>query len=523
MSTNVGTIAIIQYLYKKNTMNLCKRLLFCIVLVGLTTMKPANGAITLPSLISDNMVMQQGQPVHIWGKADAGEEITVKILNQTQKTVTDDKGNWQVWLQPMNVSESVIMTVSGKNTIVVNNILIGEVWFAAGQSNMEWNVSQSNNAEEEISSANYSQIRFFDAQRSFSDTAKTDIKGKWEICSSNTVGNITAAGYFFSRGIHKKLKVPIGLIDASWGATRCEAWTPAKTFISDPRLSYWPSNWERYTRNFPKLKEEYLAKLEEWKTKDEADSLHIRKKPAEPKLKTKSEPSVIYNGVVAPVSNYTIRGVIWYQGENNAYKEEAYNYRYLFPSMIDAWRDAWKQGQFPFIFVQLSTLWKHPYWPVLRESQTEALKLKNTAMVVTYDIGDSTNAHYKNKQDLGKRLELAARKLVYGENIESSGPIFRQMIVKGNSLIIWFDHAHGLKSADGKELVGFEIAGENGQLFPAIATIEGETILIRSESVAKPTIARYAFKDVVKGNLINQAGLPAVPFRTDVNELTFQK
>lgn len=311
---------------------------------------------------------------------------------------------------------------------------------------MEYSVRKSKNSVEEIANANYPRIRIFDTKRSFSDTIKTDIDGKWVLCLPETVPEITGTGYFFSRGIHQHLKVPVGLIDASWGATRCEAWTPAEDFKSDPRLNYWPMKWDKYQHDFPKLKEEYLVKHESWIAEAEKAKLtgeEIPREPREPKRKAKFEPSVIYNGVVAPVSKYTIRGVIWYQGENNAYEEEAYPYRYLFPTMIEAWRREWKQGDFPFIFAQLSTLYKHPYWPVLRESQTEALKLKNTAMVITYDIGDSTDAHFKNKQTVGKRFELAAQKLVYGESIEASGPIFRQMTIEGDSLRLWFDHAVG--------------------------------------------------------------------------------
>lgn len=483
---------------------------------------PSRAAITLPSLISDNMVLQQDVPIHIWGKASPGEHISVNILNQKQYTVANIDGNWQVWLHPMKDANNITLTVSGENTLVIKNILLGDVWFAAGQSNMEWSVRKSNNSKEEIANANFPEIRFFDAERSFSDTEKADIKGKWVICSPETVEEMTGAGYFFARGIHQHLKLPIGLIDASWGATRCEAWTPIEAFKTDSRLNYWTTKWEIYQQDFPKLYEEYEAKHKNWKVmaeKAKQNGAEIPKEPREPKRKTKFEPSVIYNGVVAPLSNYTIKGVIWYQGENNAYEDEAYPYRFLFPTMIEYWREAWKQGDIPFIYAQLSTLWKHPYWPVLRESQAKALKLKNTAMVATYDIGDSTDAHFKNKQAVGKRFELAARKLVYGEDIVASGPIFRQMTIEGGFLRIWFDNTDGLVSSDGKELVGFEIAGDDQNFYPAKATMDGNTILIYNKNVPKPSNARYLFKDVIIGNLTNRSGLPAFPFREQVKEM----
>ena len=358
-------------------------------------------------------------------------------------------------------------------------------------------------------------------KKAFQIPFKPDIKGEWVICSPETVAEISGAGYFFSRGIHNHLKVSVGLIDAAWGATRCESWTPELAYQTDPRLNFWKEKWVKYQTDFPKLNATYKTKLAKWKEEVQqakADGVKSPKKPREPKRKTKNEPTTIYNGTVAPISHYTIRGVIWYQGENNAYQTEAYPYRYIFTAMINAWRTVWHQGDFPFIYAQLSILNKHPYWPILRESQCEALKLKNTAMITTYDIGDSTDAHFKNKQVVGKRFELAARALVYGEDIEASGPVFRQMTVEGEVIRLWFDHAKGLKSSDGLELVGFETAGDDGKLYPAKAIIDGKTIVLKSSKVTKPSVARYAFKDVAIGNLVNSADLPAVPFRTDVGK-----
>ncbi len=502
-----------------------KKVLKCyyIILATLFLLVPSvtKGAVVLPALISDNMVMQKGVPVHIWGRANVGEKITIRILNQNLTCFADDKGNWQLWLKPLQSGVPLTMTVEATNTITVKNILIGEVWLASGQSNMEWDVSQSNNAQQEIANAKYPKIRIFEAKRSFSDSIKTEIEGKWVECSPETIAKITAAGYFFSRDLNVRLKQPIGLIEAAWGATRCEAWTPLWAQKNDPKLSYWQDKWKNYELSFPLLKLEYEKKLAIWKkqTEDAKNSGKIPiEKPDEPKLVTKAKPSAIFNGVIAPLSSYTIKGAIWYQGENNAYKDEAFSYRYLFPTMIKAWRETWKLGDFPFIFVQLSTLNKHPYWPVLRESQTEALKLKNTGMVVTYDIGDSVDAHYKNKKVLGERLALVARSLVYGEKVEASGPKFKRMTFEGAKVRIWFDHGEGLKSATGSVVTGFQIAGADGKLFPAVAIVDGQSISLSNPSVSKPTIARYAFKDAVTANLINNSGLPAVPFRTDVRD-----
>ncbi len=284
-----------------------------IVVLILPSISPIWGAVKLPSLISDNMVIQQDMPVHVWGKANAGEKVTVEIFDQQQKTKADEEGNWQLWLHPMQPSKATTMTVTGNNTLVVQNILIGEVWFAAGQSNMEWSVRKSLNSEQEISNAHFPEIRFFDAKRSFSDTEIEDIEGQWMVCSPETVAEISGTGYFFTRGIHQHLNLPVGLIDASWGATRCEAWSPSEVFEADARLDYWPMKWEKYQHDLPELIKDYQLELEDWKERAEkakSEGKEIPREPREPKPKTKFEPSVIYNGVVAPMKNYTIRGVI---------------------------------------------------------------------------------------------------------------------------------------------------------------------------------------------------------------------
>jgi sialate O-acetylesterase len=475
-------------------------------------------AITLPALISDNMVMQQNAPVHLWGKATIAEKVNISILKQNITAIADEKGNWETWLQPIKGATSISMTVSGSNTIVVKNILIGEVWLASGQSNMEWDVSQSNDSAKEIRNAAYPEIRLFVAKRSYSDTIKTEIEGKWEICSPESVKSFSAVAYFFGRDLQKKLKVPVGIIEAAWGATNCQSWTPLIAIKADPRLAYTEDDWKKYVEDYPRRKKNYDTAFAQWQIlaeQQKAEGKKVSPAPREAQMSWKDKPGVIYNAVIAPLSKYTIRGVIWYQGEANAYERVAYPYRYLFPAMIKAWRDAWQQGNFPFLFVQLSTLNKHPYWPVLRESQLQTLQLVNTGMAVSFDVGDSTDAHYKNKQAIGYRLHLTARYLVYGENIEYSGPVFKQMTIEGSSVRLWFSHAKGLKSSDGNALKGFAIAGADGKFLTANTVIDGETILLYNSAIVNPVLVRYAFKDAPVCNLINGAGLPASPFRTD--------
>lgn len=475
--------------------------------------------IKLPAIISDHMVLQQNVPVRIWGTASPDEKIIVSLSDQKINIQADINGKWHVWLKPLKKSRGITMTITGTNTITVKDILIGEVWLASGQSNMEWKVRQSTNAEEEIKNANYNDIRFFAAKKGISEKPLAEIDGKWEICSPAITGNFSAVAYFFGRDIHKRLNTPVGLVETSWGATNCQAWTPAEVFATDPRVKYILDDWSRVTERYPQSLKTYQESMEKWR----ADSILKRSKgealtpaprsPGNPF--NKNAPSSIYNATIAPLTNYTIRGVIWYQGEANAYQNVAYPYRYLFPAMITAWRNAWGQGDFPFLFVQLSAMGNHPYWPVLRESQLETLKLKNTGMAVSIDVGDSADAHFKLKQPIGYRLHLIARNLVYGEKTEYSGPMYRQATEEGKSLRLWFDHAKDLKTTDGGPVKGFTVSGNDGIFVPANAIIDGETILINSPSVDKPIAARYAFVDFPHCNLVNGSELPASSFRTD--------
>lgn len=479
----------------------------------------SHAQVKLPPILSDHMVLQQNHPVRIWGTASPAERVSVFIQNQKIDTEADANGKWQVWVKPLKAARNVSLSVIASNTIVVKDILIGEVWLASGQSNMEWKVRQSVNPDEEANNANYPEIRFFTARKGISETPLEEIGGQWVICTPQTAANFSAVAYFFGRDLYQQIKTPIGLIETSWGATRCEAWTPKEVIEKDPRLKYASENWNKFVQNYPAVVKQYEVAMEKWKidsAEKKAKGLSTSAPPRQPdNAFNKRAPGSIYNGTIAPLKNFTIRGVIWYQGENNAYQNEAFRYRYLFPAMITAWRKTWGQSDFPFLFVQLSSLGNHPYWPVLRESQLETLELVNTGMAVSMDLGDSTDAHYKRKQPVGKRLSFIARHLVYGEDIEYSGPVYRQMTNEGSAIRLWFDHAKGLKPSDRGELKEFTIAGKDGGFLPATAVIEGETILVSNSQIFNPVAVRYAFIDFCRGNLVNGADLPASSFRTD--------
>jgi sialate O-acetylesterase len=457
------------------------RISLCLVLmvVGVAV---ASAAVKLPAVIGDNMVLQRGQAVPIWGWADKGEEVTVSIAGQTHTTKAGDDGRWKVTLDKLNVGQplEMIVKVASGNAITLKNILVGDVWVCSGQSNMEMGISQCNNAKEEIAAADYPPIRLFMVPNVKAAQPVDDVKGTWKPCTPQNVvadgwGGFSAAAYYFGRRLHKELNVPVGLIDTTWSGTPAQLWTSRKALEANPAL-----------------------------------------KPL-----ARGEASCLYNGMIAPLVPYAIRGAIWYQGESNA--SQAFLYRTLFPAMIANWRADWGQGDFPFGFVQLAPFrynGKNPAnWAELCEAQRMTLDTSpNTGMAVTVDIGDVKDIHPKNKQEVGRRLALWALAKVYGKTeLVYSGPIYKSMAIDGDKILLRFDHVGGgLIASDGKRLSEFTIAGEDQKFLPAAAKIDGETIVVHSDQVAKPVAVRFAWHDDTTPNLANKEGLPASPFRTDV-------
>lgn len=477
--------------------------------------------VRLPKVFSDNMVLQRDMRVPIWGWADPGEKITAILGDQTAETITKPDGKWKLFLGPLDVGGPFELILSGKNKISIKNVLVGEVWVCSGQSNMAMEVRSCMNARLETAEANYPQIRLFQVKSAKSSTLLEDVspvsdKGpawlnKWQVCSPLTVAEFTGVGFFFGRGLWEKLHIPIGLISASWGGTTAEAWIPQDTLKSDKELSMILQNWREYNNDEEWLKSEYNAfikEVEKAHTENRLEPLYF------------NQPSVLYNGIMAPVVSFGIRGVIWYQGESNAYR--AYQYRNLFPALIQQWRKNWGQGNFPFLFVQLANYQFEPQvFPELRESQRMALALPETAMIVTIDIGDSSTIHPKNKQEVGRRLTLAARKLAYGQDIVYSGPLYRSMNITDGKCRLNFDHVgDGLIVKGIGPLNSFMIAGDDKHFVKAKAIIDGGLVVVWSDDVPDPVSVRYAWSNDPKDcNLYNKSGklvyLPASPFRTD--------
>ena len=482
--------------------------------------------VRLPAVIGDNMVLQRGEKISIWGWADPGEEVMTGVSwSQMKWAVTaDKKGEWSFKMNSPKTGGPYKMTISGKNVIEIDNIMSGEVWVCSGQSNMQWTVQASNNAKEEIAAADYPNIRLFTVTRTVAPKPLADCEGTWASCSPETVPGFTAVGYFFGRELHKELNVPIGLIHTSWGGTPAESWTRREALEADAEFEPILARQADIIAKYPQAYKEYEGKVEEWKQAVEKAKAEGKKPPRGPGAPRGPEhphsPAGLYNGMIAPLIPYGIQGAIWYQGESNAGR--AYQYRKLFPAMITNWREDWGQGDFPFLFVQLANFMEtkpepgESAWAELREAQSMTLSLPNTGMATIIDIGEARNIHPKNKQDVGKRLALWTLAQTYEKDLVYSGPLYKSMKVEGGKIRLSFDHVGGgLAARAGEALKGFAIAGADRKFVWADAKIDGDAVVVGSEDVANPVAVRYAWADNPVCNLYNRENLPASPFRTD--------
>jgi len=455
----------------------------CLTAAALLCPAGADAEVTVPRIFGSNMVMQRDIALPVWGAADAGEKVTVKLGACTKTATADKDGNWKVVMAAMKCSaKPTTMTISGKNKIELENILIGEVWICSGQSNMQWSITRSANPKEEIAASDYPQIRLLSVKRAINTEPQKDFSGQWQVCSPKTSGGFSAVGYFFGRKLHKELKVPIGLVNSSWGGTRIEPWTPTVGFDAVPALKKIADDTRKLTG----------------------------------KINSRT-PRAIYNAMIAPLKPVAIRGAIWYQGESNM--GEGMLYFEKMKALIGGWRKVWGQGDFPFGFVQLAPFDRYggDRQPKLWEAQTAALSIPNTGMCVTTDITTLKNIHPPNKQDVGLRLALWALATSYDKkDLVYSGPMYKSMKVSGKTIVLTFDHVGGgLASRDGKDLDWFEIAGDDKAFVKATAKIVGNTVVVSSDSVAKPAAVRFGWSQKATPNLMNKEGLPASPFRTD--------
>ena len=467
-------------------------LLFLIIpVITLLYTSSASATVKVHGLFSKGAVIQRAMPVPVWGTAADDEKITVKFRGQSISTVARD-GKWMIRLEPMDAGGPYTMTIIGSNKIKVQNIMVGDVWICSGQSNMAFRLQGDNDYKYTLIGSKDSRLRCWTVPEASSQVPIHDITGSWQEASPETVGDFSAVGYYFAQELRKSTKVPIGIIVTSCSGTCAEAWTNPHTFDSRSDLQGIPEDGS-------------------WGT-------------------PQNKPGGCYNAMIVPITPYSIKGAIWYQGEGNSRSVDAYRYRELFPLMVRDWRQAWGEGDFPFLYVQIppnlpaSLDVQESSWAELRESQLVSLKtIPNSGMVVTTDAGDEYDIHPKWKRVVGERLAISARGIVYKEKIEYSGPIYKSMRIDGTQIIITFDHiGSGLVSRDGSPQ-GFGIAGADGRFVRARAEIAGDTVIVSSPSVLHPTAVRYGWADYPIVNLYNVEGLPASPFRTDVPPVTTQK
>lgn len=460
----------------------------------------AHADVKLPALFNDHMVLQRGVTVPIWGEAAPGEQVLVSLGGQKKTTVADANGKWMVRFKPLQAGGPFELIVTGRNTLTVKHILVGEVWLCSGQSNMQFTVGQADGVQEALAHANDPQLHLYQVERPRTHQLPRDPGGQWSPATSNTVGSFSAVGYYFGAQLRKTLGVPVGLIDCTLGGSTAQAWTPREALSTDPDFK-------------PMLEEDWSQWIA---ANDKFDATPGAVWPPVP-FKW-NQPCAIYDSMVKPLVPFAIRGVIWYQGEANA--PRAHLYRKLFPALIRGWRTAWGEGDFPFLFVQLAHGWT-PLGPLpsesayaeLREAQTMTLSVRNTGMAVSVDTVPH-DIHPRNKRIVGERLALVAEAKVYGRPVQYAGPAYASMKREGDKIRIRFTNARGLQARDGTPR-GFAIAGKDRKWHWARAKIEGESVMVWSDQVPTPVAVRYGWADIPVLNLINGDNLPAVPFRTD--------
>ena len=488
-----------------------------------------NAEVKLPSIFSDNMVLQQKSNVAVWGKADPFEKVTVNPSWQKKDIVVaaDENGNWKTHIKTPSSSENASLIINDKT---ISNILIGEVWLCSGQSNMEYQIAKSSTtrwltgmygSEDVIKDSDYPSIRVFTVKKAMSpDEALDDCEGEWKISTPENAGEFSAVAYIFGRDIHKATKQPVGLVVSAFGGTHAESWTKGSVIESDEIYAPLIEAQKKEKEEYPVLYAEYQKNKNIYEAAlKEAEENGVKcemKKPASPKNPATNNKtlSTLWNAMINPILPYTVKGTIWYQGESNSIRHETYTQ--VFSNMIYSWREEFENPKMPFYFVQIAPHHKQP--AQIREAQLNTfLQVPYTGMTVITDVGDSTDIHPRNKLVPGERLALWALKNEYGKKIECSGPVYNSMRVKDNKAVVSFDYAgKGLKAGNdsNEELKGFEVAGEDGVFYPATAEIKGKNVELWSEKVDSPTDVRYGWGKFFRVNLYNEAGLPASPFRT---------
>ena len=474
----------------------------------------ARAELSVAPVFSDNMVLQREMPVRVWGWDDDGTQVTVRFRNQAVKATTANLA-WHVTLKSLKPGGPDTLTIStATRTLTFTNVLVGDVWVCSGQSNMEWPLKSAFSPENDIAGATNPRIRLFKVPKNRLEAPTALIKSTWETCSPQAAEGFSAVGYYFGRDLERDLNVPIGLIGTYWGGTPAESWMSRPALEINPR--YVKEIVEPYDTAVANWKKATDAWQKEKADAEKAGTTFTKRAPYQP-----WGGYTLYNGMIAPLIPFTIRGAIWYQGESNAGRAE--QYRTLFADMIRNWRRDWGQGDFPFLLVQLAPFKDikpqpgESDWAELREAQLLATQvLPNVGMAVITDVGEEKDIHPRKKQPVGARLALAARALAHRQKLAYSGPVYRSLKIEGNRAVLRFDHAgKGLEARDG-ELKGFAICGEDRKwVWGKAEILSSDTLAVSSPEVPQPVAVRYGWADYPVVNLWNKDGLPATPFRTD--------
>jgi sialate O-acetylesterase len=502
----------------------------------ITAASPSMTAQTrLAGIFSDGMVLQREKPVNVWGWDAPGRTVSVTFAGQSVSVVAAGDSSWMVTLSPVAAGGPYTLVVKGSSVHHCADVYVGEVWLASGQSNMEFRLDRSAEGEEVLTSAGDSLFRLCTVPRALSETPQKDGAATWVRSGDGTTGRFSAVAYWFGRMLRDSLRIPVGIIHSSWGGTAAEGWMPREALEREPAFRSILERWEENLRTYPEKMAEYQRRKPEidakWQ-KDSAEAVAVHRappaRPAPPKGPgNRDTPTGQWNAMIHPWLSTTLRGFIWYQGEANATR--ATQYRTLFPALIQCWRDGWKDSTLPFYFVQLPNLERNldlrkEGWPDLRDAQLATLKVPHTGMAVTIDVGDPMDLHPRVKRPVGERLTRLALHHTYGwQRVVPSGPLFAGFRLEGSRIRVSFTElGGGLRGRSGAELGGFLIAGDDRVFRPARARIEGDEVVVWHEDMPRPVAVRYAWAENPDASLMNAAGLPASPFRTDLwKEVSF--
>ncbi|MDP9050497.1 MAG: sialate O-acetylesterase [Acidobacteriota bacterium] len=498
---------------------------FLTAVLAIVAAFPARAEVRFPKALSDHAVLQRQAPIHVWGWCSPDAHLTAHFHQQTVKAQADSLGKWSLYLAPEEAGGPYTLTMSGDGPDrSISDLLVGDVWFASGQSNMEMPLkgfpptAVVKNAAVEIAAARNPSIRLLLVDHKSSDYPLNDIAGNWTECTPETAASFSAVAYFFGRDLAAKINVPIGLIDSTWGGTPADSWVSLDTLGTHSELLPAIASRARFANSQADLDLTIASE----KREDEAAKAQGKPAPQHPwhPWEISWSPAALYNGMIAPFTPMTIKGFIWYQGETNSAHDRAPVYDSLFANLIGDWRARFQQGDLPFLYVQISSF-ESPGedWGLVREQQRRVLSVANTAMAVSLDVGSANNVHPPDKQTVGDRLAFAARNLVYGENVNYSGPMYKratsEILPDGTSAMrVWFDHADGLNT-HGQTTGDFELAGDDHHFVPAESRIDGATVVVSAKSLPHPVFVRYGWPGVVTHSLYNSAGLPLSTFSSE--------